>query len=215
MWRLNTELSSLGERRGMDWLIYNPIQMYAYHRLAKHAAGPAIAAIEEVVPTALTYVDVGAGSGAFAAEGSRRGKRVTACEHSLAGRLYARWQGVRSVPFELRSSPPAALNPPFDLAYCFEVAEHLPADLGDRLVGFLCDLAPVIVFSAAQPGQGGLAHLNEQPPEYWQERFRPHRYDFTPEKTASYQASVRRHGGTETWLLSNTMVYVARASGRD
>lgn len=62
---------------------------------------------------------------------------------------------------------------PYDLAVCLEVAEHLPAGAGDGLVRTLCDLAPVVLFSAAVPGQGGHGHLNEQWPDYWTERFRP------------------------------------------
>ena len=107
MWRLNTELSRLGERHQRDWLIYNPIQMYAYHRLAQRAAGPAIAAIDDVFPDVQTVIDVGAGSGATAAQAARTGKRVQACEKSRAGRLIARMQGVRSVPFDLRKEQPA------------------------------------------------------------------------------------------------------------
>ena len=74
-----------------------------------------------------TVIDVGAGSGATAAQAARTGKRVQACEKSRAGRLFARMQGVHSVPFDLRDDPPAQVDGPVDLAYCFEVAEHLPA----------------------------------------------------------------------------------------
>jgi hypothetical protein len=35
----------------------------------------------------------------------------------------------------------------------------------------LCELAPVVLFSAAVPGQGGHGHVNEQWPAYWVERF--------------------------------------------
>ncbi len=206
MWRLNTELSRLGERHQRDWLIYNPIQMYAYHRLARRAAGPAIAAIDDVFPDVQTVIDVGAGSGATAAQAART-KRVQACEKSLAGRLFARMQGVQSVPFDLRDDPPAQVDGPVDLAYCFEVAEHLPAELGDRLVDFIVGLAPIVVFSAAQPGQGGLAHINEQPLSYWRDRFRSAGYGFDQELTEEYRASVQLHGANEVWLLSNVSVF--------
>lgn len=207
MWRLNTELSRLGERHQQDWLIYNPIQMYAYHRLARRAAGPAIAAIDDVFPDAQVLLDVGAGTGATAAQAARIGKRVKACEKSPAGRLLARMQGVRSVPFDLRSDRPARVDSPADLAYCFEVAEHLPNDLGDRLVAFVAGLAPIIVFSAAQPGQGGLAHINEQPLAYWRDRFRESGCEFDPALTEQYRASVKDHGADEIWLLSNVSVF--------
>lgn len=62
----------------------------------------------------------------------------------------------------------------FDLAVCLELAEHLPATSADKLIKFLTDLAPVILFSAAIPGQdlpGAMHHVNEQWPEYWADKF--------------------------------------------
>jgi SAM-dependent methyltransferase len=59
----------------------------------------------------------------------------------------------------------------FDLVLCLEVAEHLPESKADQLVDSITKYADVIIFSAAMPGQGGQNHLNEQLPEYWQEKF--------------------------------------------
>lgn len=74
----------------------------------------------------------------------------------------------------------------YDLAICLEVAEHLQPKTALRLVVSLSSLAPVILFSAAQPGQGpypppdatseewasGSWHINEQTPQYWGLEFR-------------------------------------------
>lgn len=59
----------------------------------------------------------------------------------------------------------------FDLAVCLEVAEHLPEKSASRFVESLCQLAPVVLFSAAVPGQHGVHHVNGQWPEYWRQRF--------------------------------------------
>ena len=59
------------------------------------------------------------------------------------------------------------LNKTFDLAMSLEVAEHLPSDQAEIFVETLTKLAPVILFSAAIPGQGGMGHINEQWPDYW------------------------------------------------
>jgi SAM-dependent methyltransferase len=58
-----------------------------------------------------------------------------------------------------------------DVALCLEVAEHLPSECAPGLVRSLTRLAPAVVFSAAVPGQGGVHHVNEQWPWYWQELF--------------------------------------------
>jgi len=55
----------------------------------------------------------------------------------------------------------------FDLCVSLEVAEHLPASGAARFIAQLCALAPLIVFSAAIPHQGGHHHANEQWPDYW------------------------------------------------
>jgi SAM-dependent methyltransferase len=55
----------------------------------------------------------------------------------------------------------------YDLAISIEVAEHLPAERADSFVRALTQLAPVVLFSAAIPFQGGINHVNEQWPDYW------------------------------------------------
>lgn len=66
---------------------------------------------------------------------------------------------------------PFNLQRTFDLAVCLEVAEHLDASAAGTLIGNLTNLAPVILFSAAIPFQGGSHHVNEQWPEYWEKLF--------------------------------------------
>ena len=63
-----------------------------------------------------------------------------------------------------------------DVALCLEVAEHLPPEYAPQLVRSLTRLAPAVVFSAAVPGQGGVHHVNEQWPWYWQELFERERF---------------------------------------
>lgn len=59
----------------------------------------------------------------------------------------------------------------FDLSVCLEVAEHLPAKAARPLVRSLCVSAPLVLFSAAIPGQRGTCHVNEQWPSYWRSLF--------------------------------------------
>ena len=204
-----TRASRLGERRGWDWLTYNPMTMWSYHRMARRDAGPVIAALAETFPDARSYVDVGAGSGAFAAEARRRGKPATALERSRVGRALARAQGAQAVPFDLAYSQPTGHEA--DLAYCFEVAEHLPAELGDRLVTFLAGVAPCVVFTAAPPGQGGCGHINEQPQTYWIERFRAEGMEHSAEDTAALKRAFRANGVDAPWFDANVLVF--RRSG--
>lgn len=69
---------------------------------------------------------------------------------------------------------PINLNARFDLLLCLEVAEHLPEKSADHLVNICAAHSNTIFWSAATPGQGGYNHLNEQPVEYWIEKFAAH-----------------------------------------
>lgn len=64
----------------------------------------------------------------------------------------------------------------FDLAMSLEVAEHLPATRAAGFVAEITAVAPVVLFSAAIPEQGGLNHINEQWPDYWVKLFAAHGY---------------------------------------
>lgn len=64
----------------------------------------------------------------------------------------------------------------FDIACSLEVAEHLPKDSAERFVALLVKAAPVVLFSAAVPNQGGHGHVNERWQSYWCELFSHHGY---------------------------------------
>jgi hypothetical protein len=72
---------------------------------------------------------------------------------------------------EVDLSRPFVVDRTYDLSMCIEVAEHLPRTAAAPLVEALTTAAPVVVFSAALPGQGGKGHLNEQPHAYWDALF--------------------------------------------
>jgi len=69
------------------------------------------------------------------------------------------------------------INEQFDICMSLEVAEHLPANRAKSFVAMLCKVAPVVFFSAAIPGQGGINHFNEQWPKYWADLFAEHGYE--------------------------------------
>jgi SAM-dependent methyltransferase len=60
----------------------------------------------------------------------------------------------------------------YDLAMTLEVAEHLPEESAKGFVDSICSYSDVVLFSAAIPGQGGVGHINEKFPSYWNEYFK-------------------------------------------
>ena len=72
---------------------------------------------------------------------------------------------------------PFRLDRCFDLVLSIEVAEHLPESRSTSFVEDLTRLAPVVLFSAAIPRQGGTNHINEQWQSYWAAIFSKYGFD--------------------------------------
>ena len=203
---LGRRTSDLGARWDIPWLVENPLTFRYYHRRALENAPGVVNAFEALFPDARSFADVGAGTGTFAAEARRRGHPVEACEYSRIGRAFARVHGVRSVPFDLTRDPPASLVGPFDLAYSFEVAQQVPEEGGMRLVSFLSGLAPLVVFSSAQPGQGGVGVHNFQPKSYWIDAFAERGMRHREDLSQAVAEEFSRSGVQASWLLENVIV---------
>lgn len=211
-WRVGGRLSRLGEVVGSHALTYNRLHFCSFHEQGLENAPTVMAAISEVFPAAKRLIDIGAGSGAFAREAARCGLSVVALEHSAAGRRLGARMGVDIRPFDLSAEPPAAELGEFDLAYCFEVAEHLSPSLGERLVVFAAAKAPVVVFSAAHPGQTGTGHINEQPKDYWIERF-GRAGMVSCESQSKRLAALFEAGKAAPWFHRNVIVFTRRSAG--
>jgi hypothetical protein len=89
------------------------------------------------------------------------------------------------------------------LALSLEVAEHLPKELSTAFVMRLTAAAPVVLFSAAVPGQPGIEHINAQWQDYWRAIFRDRSY------VALYIVRPRIWGRQDVdyWYQQNTIIY--------
>jgi hypothetical protein len=97
----------------------------------------------------------------------------------------------------------------FDLAQSLEVAEHLAPAVGPQFVAQLCALSDVVMFSAAQPGQGGEMHYNERLPSYWAGCFA--KLDYAA--FDCLRPLIRADKSIDPWYRFNTVVY-ANAAGQ-
>jgi len=100
---------------------------------------------------------------------------------------------------------PQQLSGRYDLALCLEVAEHLPKSVAPELVAALTRLSPVVVFSAAIPGQSGTEHVNEQWPEYWDGLFAHHSYRLVDAVRPRVYGDAR----IEWWYRQNVVLYAS------
>lgn len=100
-----------------------------------------------------------------------------------------------------------SLDRVFDLVVSLEVAEHLPAECAPVFVECLTRIAPLVLFSAAIPFQGGLNHINEQWPDKWADLFGRHGYlpiDFLRKR-------IWQNDSVEWWYVQNTLLFASPA----
>jgi SAM-dependent methyltransferase len=170
----------------------------------------AVRSAEAVVPIVLELVpvesvaDVGCGRGAWLSVFSRLG--------------VGRFLGIDGPYVDLDSlaipresflahdlTMPLTVDGRFDLVVSLEVAEHLPAESARSFVELLTRLGPVVLFSAAVPGQGGTDHVNEQWPEYWAAMFAEHSYRVID----AVRPRVWNDPRVEPWYAQNLLLFVS------
>lgn len=135
--------------------------------------------IDRLAPRSV--LDVGCGTGRSLEYFLERGVDATGVEGSA--RAIARSSHAERI-VQANLNNVVDLDRRFDLVWSYEVAEHIHPDFVDALMETFSRHGDRVVLSAARPGQGGQGHFNEQPPEYWIERFSAHGYRVDEELTA-------------------------------
>lgn len=152
-----------------------------------------------------TVLDVGCGRGAWSAQWIALG--VGAVQGIDGDYVKADSLLIPQDQFLARDlSKPFDLGRRFDLVQCLEVAEHISEQFAEIFVDNLCRHGDIVFFSAAQPGQGGEFHVNEQPLRYWREKFATHGYvpfDVVRPKFSSDPT-------VEPWYRYNSLIYVSQ-----
>jgi SAM-dependent methyltransferase len=111
-----------------------------------------------------------------------------------------------------RFRPTDLVHPPdlgrtFELAVCLEVAEHLPEAVAPELVGLLTRAAPVVLFSAAPPGQRGTNHITERWSAFWRARFAGRGFV----RLDPFRPRIWRDRRVNWWYQQNLFLYVRAA----
>jgi SAM-dependent methyltransferase len=154
-----------------------------------------------------SVLDVGCGRGVWAEEWRRNGVAdavgVDGSYVSIDQLVMAKEQFAA---FDL--SKTFRLDRRFDLVQSLEVAEHIPSSRVEVFVSNLVAHGDLILFSAAVPGQGGEFHVNEQPYEYWRDKFSSHGYkifDFI-------RPNIRDIRTIEPWYRYNTFLFAQESA---
>jgi SAM-dependent methyltransferase len=152
-------------------------------------------------------IDVGCGTGALLDALRDLGCEVAGLEHSDAALEYCRSRALAVRQFDLeQDSISEGDDKKWDVVISMEVAEHLPQSVDERYVELLASLGPVIVFTAATPGQGGHDHINEQPHEYWLEKFGRRGLVRNAELSERWRREWQAAEHVQDWYCRNIMV---------
>jgi hypothetical protein len=161
-----------------------------------------------VVPIVLSLfpcrsvVDVGCGAGGWLKEFERHGvSDYLGVDGDYVSRDLLKIPANHFRPADLRSL--SDLGRGFELACSLEVAEHLPEDRAKSFVALLVKAAPVVLFSAAIPFQGGMNHLNEQLQSYWARLFAKHGYIALD----CIRPSIYGDSRVEWWYRQNILMF--------
>jgi SAM-dependent methyltransferase len=154
-------------------------------------------------------VDVGCGSGLLLLTLRQKGVDGIGFEYSAAACDMCRARGleVRRFDIEHDTAPEARA----DVVISTEVAEHLPASCADRFVDLLCSFSDNIVLTAAVPGVEGTDHVNEQPNEYWIQKFEARGLDYDKPRSLAWRE--RWHKAGAAGCFANTLMLFKRSQG--
>ena len=178
-----------------------------FEALSSGSASSAAQILPEVVRLIApkSAVDLGSGIGEWLGELRKLGVTdVIGVDGDWVDRAALKIPTDQFKPFDLGNK--LAMDRAFDLAISVETAEHLPPERGEGFVADLVALAPVVLFSAAIPGQGGTGHINEQWQDYWARLFAKHDYVALDFLRLKFWNDSR----IEWWYRQNIILYVRR-----
>lgn len=157
-----------------------------------------------------SVVDFGCGNGYIISELKNRGASVIGVEGSANAKEFAP-ENIKNDIHIANVTEPLSLGK-FDLVISSEVAEHLPARSADTFLDNLSSHAKkIIFFTAAEPGQGGINHINEQPHDYWIEKFNERGFVFLKSESQSIrkylQVLWKNHEKSTKHFIWNSMIF--------
>ncbi len=152
-----------------------------------------------------SVLDIGCATGLYLKPFADRGIEVRGVDYSES----VIDQSVRQVPgsvIDIHDITASPINQRADLTICIEVLEHIPASGAQPAVKHIAQTADLIFFSAAQPGQGGVGHINCQPKPYWEDLFQKNNFA-RDRRDEDYLRTILAAGYHLGWLINNLMVF--------
>jgi SAM-dependent methyltransferase len=194
-----------------------PVETYIYDdKFFKNTIEFEAASASQFVEVVLKYyqpqsiVDIGCGAGIYLREFEKKGvKELLGIDGAPAAKNEFLLAPDKLVIFDLAQK--YKFKKKYDLSLCLEVAEHLREEDADVLVETIINSSDQIIFTAAVPGQGprSIGHINEQPHEYWIEKFENKNFSYLEEQTAVMKKEMGEKG-VVWWIVNNLMVFLRK-----
>jgi glycosyltransferase involved in cell wall biosynthesis len=156
------------ERNDLAWLkrtIPHHPERINYDQIADEEQVPA-ERLAKWISSALppgTVLDIGCGPGTYVDALRTFGIRARGIDvdDRVVGKDHLKYQSL----FDLTDSDQS------DTVICLEVAEHIEEEKADQVAAQVAScVKKTLIWTAAQPGQGGIGHINCQSKEYWAEK---------------------------------------------
>lgn len=191
-------------RSGTKMTTYDP-SFYEYINKGSTNSAATIVPMIKSYFNVRSVVDFGCGQGAWLREWKRGGVQdILGLDGDYVNKDALLIDKSEMKNFDLTN--PVDLGKKFDIVQSLEVAEHLPETAADTFVESLVRHGDVILFSSAAVGQGGHDHINEQPYEYWRDKFLRHDYILID----WLRDAVKDNDRVERWYRYNSLCFVKR-----
>ncbi len=139
-------------------------------------------------------IDIGCGPGHLIEVLAHQGTQVLGVDYSAAAKQHVARKDLPFETFDLTDPDACIPGAPWDMAVCCEVAEHLDGRHANTFVKHLASASDTIFLTAAEVGQGGLNHVNEQPNSYWIDKFTEFGFEFDQRLTKEARANFAENG---------------------
>lgn len=158
-----------------------------------------------------SMVDVGCGVGTWlrVARDKHNVNTIVGLDGDYVPRQYLQIEGSCFIPSNLENYRVDKIleklegKRKFDIAVCLEVAEHIKRKGARGFIDKLCRLSDMVIFSAAVPGQGGVAHVNEQRLSYWVDLFEKNNYQLYD----IIRADIWNDKNIPVWYRNNVVIF--------
>ena len=207
---LPDEESAKSEQDGMEHLTHDEIYdggYFQYVELTTRQSADVIAnsIIETFHPSSV--VDVACGTGILLDRLRTKGvQQVKGLEFAKEGLKLCHMRQLEVKKFDVENDHLPQEMGNADVVISMEAGHQLHEESADRYVDLLCQIADVVIFSSATPGQGDRYPRNEQHHQYWIEKFGERGYQIDEKTTLQWRTKWQAHG-TEPWFYRNAMIF--------